>query len=345
MKPSDEVVEVEIAGRTERTAYSFHRGDGAVFHPTDTSYERPGIISELVRGLVPVAPFIDKKTSIVAFGSCFADNISYHLHRCGYNVATKQDAVAHISRAGDGIVNTFAVLQQFLWAWEGKQPTQELWHGYDAQVHGYDEDIRIATRSMLNKTDVFVITLGLSEIWYDEPTGEVFWRAVPSDKFDASRHKFRVATQFENEQNLHKILLAIRRHRPKARVIFTLSPIPLTATFRPMSCVVANAASKANLRSAIDEFMHIVELCDKNVFYFPSYELVLSFNNPWMEDRRHVHRHIIDFIMATFERYFCGGISDDELFHRFQQTVRLDSQVGLGGHWSVSRSNLKWSKP
>jgi hypothetical protein len=340
----DEAMEFDVAGRTERASFSFHRGDGAAFHPNDTAFHGKGIVGELVRGLVPAKPIINKKTSIVAFGSCFADNVSHYLHEAGYNVATKQDSVAHISRFGDGIVNTFAVLQQFQWAWEKKRPTQELWHGYDAKAHGYDEDIRVATRRMLDKTDVFIITLGLSEIWYDEPTGEVFWRAVPSDKFDAKRHKFRVASQYENLQNLHLIVGRIRRYRPEAKIIFTLSPIPLTATFRPMSCIVASSASKANLRSALDEFMSLK--IDDKVFYFPSYELVLNcFHNQFMEDRRHVHYHIIQFVMAVFERYFCGGPTDLQVYDKFVITRQLDKYIQEQGHWAVPRKNLKWSKP
>ncbi len=333
---SDELIIFHEAGRKEHASYSFYRGENTNFHPNDKSLSVPGFVGTVVKGLVPDKPLITKQTKIVAFGSCFAEHISGYLHKAGYNIATKQDDIAYISRLGDGIVNTSSVLQQFEWAWEGKQPQTELWHGYDGRAFGYDDRVRLATKNVLDGTDVFIITLGLSEVWCDKITGEVFWRAIPQDKYDPARHGFRVMTQAENVQNINAIVRLIEKHRPGAKVIFSLSPIPLTATFRPMSCIVANGASKANLRSALDE---------TGVCYFPSYEMVTTlFNHQWMEERRHVHRHVLDFIMCVFERYFCGGKSDLDVETAFRNARANDRKVGSGGHWSVGRSNLKWSK-
>ena len=81
----------------------------------------------------------------------------------------------------------------------------------------------------------------------------------------------------ENVANLREIVRLIRKHVPRAAIVFTLSPVPLSAdcllhqvplsadcllhqvplaaTFRGVSCVTANAASKAILRVAVDELM------------------------------------------------------------------------------------------
>ncbi len=335
-------IEFKTAGKPHRSDVSFWRGEHTVFHPTDDDLASPSALDHLSIGM-PAKPFVTKQSNIVAFGSCFADNISYYLHDRGFNIATKKDAVAHISRMGDGIVNTYAVLQQFEWAWNGKVPTQELWHGWKAETAGYDGAIRSATKAILDKADVFIITLGLSEIWYDEPTGEVFWRAVPISKFDPRRHKFRVATQRENLENLRSIRNLIRGHRPNARVIFTISPIPLTATFRNMSAIVANEASKANLRSAIDEL--VAAYSETGMYYFPAYELAkCCFNHQYMEERRHIHIHVIMFIMAMFERYYCGTISGQDLRTVYETSRRLDGIIRGFGHWSVPRKSLKYSK-
>ncbi len=334
-------IEFKTAGKPHRSDVSFWRGEHTVFHPTDDDLASLSVLDHLSIGM-PARPFVTKQSNIVAFGSCFADNISYYLHDRGFNVSTKKDAVAHISRMGDGIVNTYAVLQQFEWAWNGKVPTQELWHGWKAETAGYDGAIRSATKAILDKADVFIITLGLSEIWYDEPTGEVFWRAVPISKFDPKRHKFRVATQRENFDNIVSIRNLIRWHRPNAQVIFTLSPVPLTATFRNMSAMVANEASKANLRSALDE---LVSNSITTAHYFPAYELARGcFNHQFMEDRRHIHFHIIEFVMAMFERYYCGTISAQVLRTVYERARTHDWYVGRNGHWSVPRKSLKYSK-
>ena len=48
----------------------------------------------------------------------------------------------------------------------------------------------------------------------------------------------------------------IRKNNKNASIIFTLSPVPLKATFRNMSCTVANSVSKAILRVALDEIFN-----------------------------------------------------------------------------------------
>lgn len=329
-------------GKVKRkTTSSFFRGEHANFLPGEEAFARDEVIPEyMVKGLMPGRPFIDKKQVIIAFGSCFADNIRKHLHKGGYNVANPHDDAAYISKMGDGIVNTFAIRQQFEWAWLNKYPQVELWHGYDGAAFGYDEAVRLKTRELLDQADVFIITLGVSEIWYDEPTGEVFWRAVPLDKYDASRHKFRVSSHAENLENIKATYDLIRKQRPQATIIFTVSPIPLTATFRNMACYSANAVSKAILRSAIDEFIREVGDNDSRLFYFPSYEIVLDcFNNPFLEDRKHVHHHILDFNMHVFERYFCeSSLTDAEILSLFRRAQVLDKRVGTYGHWAVFRS-------
>jgi hypothetical protein len=327
-KPSG-VFRFEQDGRSIEAHFSFYRGENTNYFPSDETFDRnSGIIPEyIVKGWMPDQPFIDTNTLIVPFGSCFAANITKYLQERNYNVPTKVGNRAYVTRMGDGIVHTHAIRQQFEWAWLNKVPQSELWHGYKAQEFGYDEKIRLVTKELFDRTEVFIITLGLSEIWYDEPTGEVFWRAVPSHRYDPERHKFRVSSVDENKANLSAILQLIRIYRPAAKLILTLSPVALTATFRPVSCVTANAASKAILRAALDEFLRTAN--DGNVFYFPSYEIVTQcFDIPFLPDRKHPHAHVLQFNMATFERYFCrSGMSDDDLLNLFRSAQLEDARL------------------
>jgi hypothetical protein len=135
----------------------------------------------------------------------------------------------------------------------------------------------------------------------------VFWRAVPQKRFDPSRHKFRVTSVSENKANLFRIYELIKKYRPSAKIIFTMSPIPLVATFRPIPCLSANSASKAILRAALDEFFQEVQ-SEGIAYYWPSYEIVLDiFHQRWFPDRRHVRREILDFVMTAFESVWCHG--------------------------------------
>ncbi len=60
-------------------------------------------------------------------------------------------------------------------------PPSNLWHGYNAEEYDLSEDVRIRTKNEFLSTEVFFLTFGLSEIWYDEITGGVLWRTVADE--------------------------------------------------------------------------------------------------------------------------------------------------------------------
>ncbi len=278
---------------------------------------------------MPETPMIGPDSTIVAFGSCFAANIGWYLSSLGFDVSTRREGKAYVQKITDGLVNVFAIAQQFEWAWENRVPQVELWHGWKAEEYGYDEDVRLATKALFDEADVFILTFGLSEIWYDEPTGEVFWRAVPQDRFDPTRHKFRLATYQETFDQLSRIYELIRRHRPNAEIVFTLSPIPLAATFRSVSAISANAQSKAVLKVAIDQLHRDKSVQDTRFHYFPSYEVVLQgFRDPFTPDLRHPWVHVLRCNMKAFERYFCRtGMDDAALTQEIASALALDEQL------------------
>lgn len=333
------LMEIEQDGVKRKMSDTFFRGEATNFYPHDISLEREDVLSTyIVKGLMPEAPFLDKTSAIVAFGSCFATEIRWFLTKKGYNVITEKTGKAYITTMGDGIVNTFAILQQFEWAWENKVPKADLWHGYSAESFGYDEAVRLETKALFDAAECFIITLGLSEIWYDEPTGEVFWRAVPKGMHDPSRHKFRVSTFEENYRNLEAICRLIRKYRPDAAIVLTVSPVPLAATFRPISCHAANSVSKAILRAAVDQLYRDQLAKDgKAFYYFPSYEVVTClFNHPWTDDRRHIYPHVLDFNMTIFEHYFCAsGVTEAEVLATFRRAQEMDRKIGREGHLPV----------
>lgn len=288
------------------------RGDHCNFYPRAEQFTSPAVALDLLRGWLPAAPRIGPETRIAAFGSCFAYHVARFLNERNYRVLTQNaGSRAYVVQCSEGIVTTFTIRQQFEWALEGKSFANRLWFGDDAKAIGDDDDLRRQTRDLFLASDLFVITLGLSEVWYDEPTGEVFSRTLPADRYDPARHKFRVSSVAENRDNLDCIFALIKKHCPAATVIFTLSPIPLAATFRPASCITASSASKAILRAALDEFMRGQGERD-NLYYWPSYELALDlFDDQWKPDRRHLKQPVVDFIMTLFERAWCIGDSPD----------------------------------
>ncbi|MDR6757848.1 hypothetical protein J2Y48_003145 [Mycoplana sp. BE70] len=311
------MVDFEDGGKAQRVTYTWYRGEDCNFGPTLSHLEDwNGYSDYFVGSFAPHEPVITAKSRVTAFGSCFAANISKWLAKRHYNVlnAAEKDSPAYVVRMGEGMVTSYAIRQQIEWAFENKPPQIPVWHSYSAESMEYDESIRQETLRIFSETDVFVLTFGLSEVWHDKPTGEVFWRAVPQDQFDPARHGFRTVSIDENYENLRVILQTIRRHRPEAKVIVTLSPIPLVATFRPVPSTSANSISKASLRMAIDKVMTAKEF-EGMTFYWPSYEIVIEgFLAKWRPDRRHVKSEILDFIMTLFEKRWCvGDISEKEL--------------------------------
>jgi hypothetical protein len=307
-RPPQEGVDFADKGVAKKMGSSFYRGEVFNANPYRDDFKSETFLEDYVlKGWTPAEPFLDKETKITAFGSCFALYLTQHLAALGYNLSAARDPTIYISTMGEGLVNTYALLGQFEWALEGKRQPVDLWHGFKGEGYGYDEDVRLRTRDVLLATEFFVITLGLSEIWYDEPTGGVFWRAVPLDRFDASRHKFRISTVEETKTNLARMYGLIRSHIPGAKVLLTLSPISLAVTFRPVSCMTANNVSKAVLRAGLDEFIRDNETdLNERLFYFPSYEILLNlFTEPWSEDNRHPQNYVTNAILKTFEAVYC----------------------------------------
>src|SRR6185437_3960544 len=111
------------------------------------------------------------------------------------------------------------------------------------------------------------------------------------------------------------------------------SPIPLTATFRNVPCISANAVSKSILRVAVDELYREISPADPALFYFPSYDVIMYlFRNAWELDRRHVRPKFLDFNMMIFERYFCqSDVGDAALLEAFRDVRQLDERIGRLG--------------
>lgn len=136
----------------------------------------------------------------------------------------------------------------------------------------------------------------------------------------------------ENLANLEAIHALVRKHRPSAALVFTLSPVPLVATFRPVSCITANSVSKAILRVAVDELMR-AHADDGALFYWPSYEIVKEYvKEPYTADNRHPRPPVIELVMRSFAtHYLVDPYSDEQmnrLITRAQETFSRIPELG-----------------
>lgn len=282
----------------------WYRGDHINFWPSKENLQEPNAVYDyFLKGFLPAEPFIKKTDYITTFGSCFAAHIRAFFHMRGYPIHNPKSHWLPIIHVGEGLNTTFALWQQFAWAWENVPIDNELWVDADKKRFTITEEGRLETKEIFDKTDVFILTVGLSEVWYNKLTGGVFWRGIPRDKYDPNIHGFRVSTVQENYQNLVHIYQMIRKHRPDAKIVLTLSPVPLVATFRDIPCTSASMVSKAILRVAIDELYQMYK-DDPKFFYWPSYELVKEFNNQFEADNRHVSNNTVQTVLDVFDKYY-----------------------------------------
>lgn len=256
-----------------------------------------------LHGYAPEEPIIAKDTKITAFGSCFAGNVSRYLLKHGYtvNAHSWDHNLSDIIRIDEIMVHTPALLAQFQWAFQDK-PLESIFIG-SAEEKAQTYHSMDACKQIIKDTEFFIITLGLTEAWYDKENEQYLWKFVPNKKLDPTRFESRFVSFTENLNNLQEIYDLIKSNVPDAKILLTLSPIPLLGSYHGKSVLCANTASKATLRAVLHEFISNVN--DSNVYYFPSYELVNHYvESPWKEDNRHITPETVDTIMSIFGRYF-----------------------------------------
>jgi hypothetical protein len=123
-----------------------------------------------------------------------------------------------------------------------------------------------------------------------------------------SRYRFRVSRYAENLNNLERIYEIMAACNPDCKILITLSPVNLWATFRKdMDVISASCNSKATLRAVADEFT----VRHENVFYFPAFEMATIYQplsgQTYFSDGRdnfHINKPTVKFIMQHFFKFF-----------------------------------------
>ncbi|MBW2485865.1 MAG: GSCFA domain-containing protein [Deltaproteobacteria bacterium] len=277
---------------------------------------------------------ITPKTPIASLGSCFAREIKRRLIQRGYNYITEETAhpaSIHASAAWERVYSTHCMRQIFEYTFGQWQPDVRWWLAPESkQVQDpyrrviLYEDLEKAeadfnrhrrhSRKALSSAAVLILTLGLTEIWQDSRDGSVI--CLPAGPYvkeggDMSRYRFRVSRYSENLENLERIHDLMTVHNPNCKIIITVSPVNLWATFRQDADVIsASCNSKATLRAAADEFTARHD----NVYYFPAFEMAtiyqpLSGQTYFSEGREnfHINKPTVKFIMQHFFRFFATG--------------------------------------
>ena len=234
--------------------------------------------------------FIDEDSVVSSAGSCFAQHIGNNLINRKFSFLLSKFSEDRLESFGLGNIYTTKQLRQWLEFCNRQRDWSEETNYKDEHDRYFDyliphrkavstikelEDNRdkIATEFLKNlqKSDVFIFTCGLTETW--QTLNEEILAIAPGTSFglfDPQKHKFINLSFGEILDDLKEIERLIYFINPEIKFIYTVSPVPLTATAESEHILIANNFSKALLRAAVGTHVKL----SKNANYFPSYELI-----------------------------------------------------------------------
>ena len=283
---------------------------------------------------------IEKYDKVATAGSCFAQHIARTLSKSGFNYYVAEEAPQGLNAeqafaqnygvfsARYGNIYTVRQLVQLIQrAYGNFSPDEKYWLRKDGayvdpfrpqiEPDGFkdidalaasQESLFAAVRSMVENMDVFVFTLGLTEGWRSKIDGAVFPLApgVAGGTPDSDRYEFVNFTVEEITEDLFRAIDLIRSKNPSCRVILTVSPVPLIATYEPRHALVSTTYSKSVLRVAAQT----VADSGKDVDYFGSYEIITgSYNRGayFHNDLRSVNDDGVTHVMRVFMKNYTGS--------------------------------------
>lgn len=338
----------ESGGNPYRGLADFHWWSKSVAAPL------PADVDPVVR-----AKFrIDQEDRIATAGSCFAQHIAKHLQASGYNYLVAEQAPEGLAdplaenfgvfSARFGNVYTTRQLVQLLGRAYGTfAPTIDHWELRDG---GYVDPFRPriasrpfltvaalreardvhfeAVRRMFETLDVFVFTLGLTEAWCSAADGAVVPLApgtlnalVPEEAYVP--HNFSVS---EVTADLDAIVAAVERINPAARILLTVSPVPLIATFEDEHVLTATTYSKSVLRVAAGEAARQ----SGKVAYFPSYEIItgnFTRGRYYADDLREVREEGVRHVMRLFMAHYAQSGEQKSPFNPIMADMRAGMDI------------------
>jgi len=264
----------------------------------------------------PRSGIVTPQSKIFTMGSCFAYEIYCHLRDKGYNVLTRQ-----LSDIEPELLwyNTYTMRYEFEKV-VGKftQEKSDYWSTHRGFQDPYRRFVFGSTVSELfrktreldriihegiTSADIVVLTLGLTEVFFQNTNHNAIC-ATPGYGSGGGHDTYVRFTEYgENFDNVDRIIHLIKDINPKAKVIITVSPVPLGSTYSNSDHAVANTESKSILRAVAGA---IVRKHSDMCYYFHSYELANSYDRSkvFIDDARHVNRSFVAYIMHEFEKQF-----------------------------------------
>jgi len=156
-------------------------------------------------------------------------------------------------------------------------------------------------RALFEMCDVFVFTLGLTECWENTELGACYpiCPGVIDGAFRPEAHRFVNSGYEECLRDMQRSIELIRQANPNIRILLTVSPVMLVATYEARGALQSSIASKAILRAVADRCVRDYDCVD----YFPSYDIIAgpqSAGRFYQDDRRDVTQEGVELVMGVF---------------------------------------------
>ena len=260
---------------------------------SDTQFWSTGVKSpvsdQALLAIDPLIKSLSKCDAVVSGGSCFAQYIGKELTSRDFNYLRSELSDERVESFGLGNIYTIAQLRQWLefsldqreWSDECAYEENGQWFDYLIphrdpatsidKLYEHRQAVKDELLNHISTAKVLIFTIGLTEAWKNS-FGDVYpiCPGTLIGEFDKSRHIFHNYTFEEIKADLEVVETLLTNINPDIRLVFTVSPVPLTATATNEHVLLATTYSKSVIRAAIGQ--HCLQ--SKHSSYFPSYELI-----------------------------------------------------------------------
>ena len=265
-----------------------------------------------------VPNIVDKKTNITTIGSCFAQRLRDWLINNNFNF---------IDGHWDRVYSPRTIKQTLQMAFEPEnlKIVEPIWDfngdwgepyiksplGRPLPLPNNIEDAKLKQleyykhfNKVLSECEVLIVTYGQTEVWSHKEAPDTAFYAAPFTgiKDGDKNHICKDLSIDEIKNETKEIIRLMNTYNPNCKLIFSISPIPLTASIsNNYSAYIAANHAKTKLHACVLETIPNY----KDVYYMPSFEWVNAHPyHAFESDGRHVPQTFANSIMEIFKKLY-----------------------------------------
>jgi hypothetical protein len=252
---------------------------------------------------------IDYNSKVILLGSCFSDNIGKKLRYHKFQSVLNPFGILFHPKAIESVIKNAITKKEY--TEEDVFFFNERWKSFtthsklsasskEEALNQLNQGSALINTALKSSTHI-IITLGTSWVYRFLASGKIVANChkVPQHKF-----KKELLPITEINKSLSSIISLVRKVNPNINFIFTISPVRhLRDGF------IENQQSKSHLISAL----HQIIKNQKNIFYFPSYEIMMDELRDYRfykEDMIHPNQIAINYI---WEKFYENWLSDEAI--------------------------------